>query len=258
MQTFVAGLKVVIEKPPLPDESTMYFILIVMSSKETHYAQEQLSSAAATITEHLYVDQYPIHHTDETLILGTIHPHEADFFMMPFFYGNKNSIWNLMRDAFPQELSASYTLDDVLLFLHSRNIAVSDTILRCARLDDGASDDKLVPLALNMALTEQIRHSDIQQIFCTSGFGKNSAFRLFYEGILGLKLTAEIRQTKQVVLPESIFGRPVRVDLLPSPSGAANIALARSAAFKKSRYYGQEERPVYRYKVSLYQKLFAQ
>ncbi len=228
-----------------------------MSRKGTNTAYRASLTEATTITEHLYVDQYPIHHTDEILILGTIHPHQDDFFMMPFFYGNKNSIWNLMRDAFPKELPASYTLDDVLLFLHRRNIALSDTILKCERLDEGASDDKLRPLELNMALIEQIRNSDIRQIYCTSGFGKNSAFRLFYEGMLGLKLSADIRQAKQVILPESIFGRPVRVNLLPSPSGAANIALARSAAFKNSRYYGQPERPVYRYKVSLYQKLFA-
>lgn len=228
-----------------------------MSTNNSNMGQSPSSTAAATVTHHLYVEQYPIHHTDETLILGTIHPHREYEFLMPFFYGNKNSIWNLMRDAFPQELPASYTLDDVLLFLHSRNIAVSDTILSCERLDDGASDDKLKPLELNMALIEQIRNSDITQIYCTSGFGKNSAFRLFYEGILGQKLSTAIRHAKRVQLPESIFGRAVSVELLPSPSGAANIALARSAAFKNSRYYGQPERPVYRYKVSLYQAMFA-
>lgn len=203
------------------------------------------------ITNHQYVDAYPIKPTDEILILGTIHPHNVEEFKMPFFYGNRNSIWNSLRDAFPEEIPSAYTIEDIKAFLRMRNIAVSDTILSCERIDNSALDRKLIPIVLNTALVDQIKRSNINRIYCTSGFGKNNAFRLFYERILGLKLTKEIRTAKRVVLPADIFGREVIVTILPSPSGAANISLSKSVGYTGSTYFGQLESPVYRYKVSL-------
>lgn len=79
-------------------------------------------------TEHQYLDRYPIHADSKLLILGTIHPHNVDDFQVPFFYGNRNSIWNILSDAFPGALAQSVTLAGILSFLQQRKIAVSDTL----------------------------------------------------------------------------------------------------------------------------------
>ncbi len=207
-------------------------------------------------TTHKYIEQHPIKPTDKRLILGTIHPHFVADFKMDFFYGNRNSIWNILRDAFPTEIPTDYKLDDVHKFLTTRKIAISDTILKCTRKSNSALDSDLIPDVLNMELITQIKASQIKQVLCTSGFGKNNAFRLFYEEILGRKLTKEIRVEKKVILPPEIFGREVTVFVLPSPSGAANISLSRTLGYKTSEFYTQTDRPVYRYKVNLYRNYF--
>jgi len=79
---------------------------------------------------------------------------------------------------------------------------------------------------------------------------------LSYEGILGLKLTKYIKQEKSVVLPVGIFGRVIIFSLLPSSSGAANISLSNSIGYNSSYFFNsQSTKPVYDYKVSLYNKL---
>ncbi|WP_426791767.1 hypothetical protein [Sphingobacterium sp. WOUb80] len=208
------------------------------------------------ITSHQFIKTNPIKKTDERLILGTIHPHDVSSFKLPFFYGNRNSIWNIFRDVFPEDLPEMYSVEDIQKLLSNKNIAVSDTILQCERLSNSALDKDLRPIRLNLDLIEDIKKSAISRIYCTSGFGKNNAFRLFYDGILGLKLTRDIKQEKSVVLPVGIFGREIIVSLLPSPSGAANISLSKSVGYKSSSFFNsQSTRPVYDYKVSLYTKL---
>jgi G:T/U-mismatch repair DNA glycosylase len=141
------------------------------------------------ITRHQYLDRYPIAAESKLLILGTIHPHNTTDFQIPFFYGNRNSIWNLLSDAFPDELHKPISLDGVLSFLQSRKIAISDTISQCRRLNPTALDQDLIPEALNHDLLQQIRQSKIERILCTSAFGKNNAFKLFYEDILRQKIS---------------------------------------------------------------------
>lgn len=223
-----------------------------------HEKQADTAKQKSTlITTHQYLDVYPIKASDELLILGTIHPHFVADFKTAFFYGNRNSLWNLLHDAFPAELPANYSLRDIIQFLAKRRIAISDSILSCRRKKNSSLDIDLEVISLNMPLIQQIRTSAITRIYCTSGFGKNNSFKLFYEEILGLKITKEIREARQVELAPSIFGRSVTVYILPSPSGAANIALSQTAAYKQSPYYGSDStRPVYDYKVSLYKEYF--
>lgn len=209
------------------------------------------------ITKHQFLVSNPIKNSDKILILGTIHPHDVNSFKLPFFYGNRNSLWNIFREVFPEELAPDFTIDDIKKLLSKRNIALSDTILECHRLNDSALDKDLIPIQLNMDLIDQIKDSSINQIYCTSGFGKNNAFRLFYESILGLKINKEIKQAKSAILPYDLFGRTIRVSLLPSPSGAANIALSQSSGYRLSKYcHSSSKRPVYDYKVSLYREIF--
>lgn len=207
-------------------------------------------------TTHQFIDKYPIKATDKILILGTIHPHDTHNFKMPFFYGNRNSIWNILQDAFPDEIPKNYSLENILHFLKINNIAVSDTIVSCSRKSDSSLDKDLIPGVINKKLFNQIKRSDIIQILCTSGFGKNNAFKIFYDGILGLKINKEIRVKKQAILPEELFGRRITVTILPSPSGAGNIPLSKTSGYLQSEFFGMIERPVYLYKVSLYQDFF--
>ena len=63
------------------------------------------------ITRHQHIDLYPIPKDSERLILGTIHPHHHEKFLLPFFYGNKNSIWEILSDAFPGLLPKPLSLE---------------------------------------------------------------------------------------------------------------------------------------------------
>lgn len=208
------------------------------------------------VTDHQFIKSNPIKKTDKSLILGTIHPHDVSSFMTPFFYGNRNSLWSILRDVFPEHLPENYSVEDIKEFLSKKNIGISDTIFRCERMSNSALDKDLNPIQLNISLIEEIKSSAITKIYCTSGFGKNNAFRLFYEGILGLKLSKEIKQNKSIILPVHLFGREIIVSLLPSPSGAANIALSKTQGYLESTHFKSSSlRPVYDYKVSLYTKL---
>lgn len=51
-------------------------------------------------TTHQYLDKYLIATDNEKFIVGTIHPHDHNNFIVAFFYGNKLSIWTILNDAF--------------------------------------------------------------------------------------------------------------------------------------------------------------
>lgn len=208
-------------------------------------------------TIHQYLDKYPIRRNSEKLIVGTIHPHYHEKFIIPFFYGNVISLWSILSDAFPEELKKPITLEGVLTFLASRRIAMSDTIVIADRKKETALDEDLVPVQLNTGLKEQLQQSNITEIFFTSGFGKNGAFRLFYEKILGLKITPQIKATREVVLPEEVLGHPIRLIILYSPSGASNVGLSKTKLFlANEEHYRQSPRPVYDFKVQYYRAMF--
>lgn len=143
------------------------------------------------VTKHQYIDKYGISPDSRKLIIGTIHPHNHDIFKVPFFYGSKMSIWNLLNKAFNNEMGDVITLESIIKFLSNHKISISDTIRVCERINPTALDQDLRPIELNRQLVEQIKNSNIEQILFTSGFGKNNAFRLFYIDILGLRITSE-------------------------------------------------------------------
>jgi hypothetical protein len=209
------------------------------------------------VTLHKYIDKYPIREESKKLILGTIHPHNTQNFIIPFFYGNRNSIWNLLHDAFLNELGLPLSLENILSFLDKKQISMSDTIMQCSRISSTALDSDLIVEKLNPNLITQIRDSEINHIFCTSGFGKNNAFKLFYQDMLGLKITPEIRKAREVMLSSSIFGREILVTVLYSPSGSSNISLSKNAEFLKNRNKYTSIRPVYDFKVDYYRKQFS-
>lgn len=210
------------------------------------------------ITNHQYLQLYPIERNATKLILGTIHPHEHAGFLMPFFYGNELSIWKILSRAFPQDLADPGNLASVRIFLAEKQIAVSDTIISCRRIHPTALDEDLDPIELNEHLIDDIRNSAITEIYCTSGFGKNNAFGLFYRHILGLSITKAIRKERTVQLPENIFGRAVKVNVLYSPARTANVGISKSRAYQDVKSnYSHLKNPVDAFRVDLYRRAFS-
>lgn len=209
------------------------------------------------ITIHQYLSQYPIKKESKKLILGTIHPHNTQDFIIPFFYGNRGSLWSILSKAFPNELQNPNSLESILSFLRHKGISISDTIKRCQRINPTALDDDLIPIELNTGLIDSIKNSQINEILFTSGFGKNNAFKLFYVDLLGEKITKEIRQDRGTLLGNDVFGRPVRLTILYSPSGNANVGISKSKLYlsKKSRY-SYSKTPVLDFKIDYYREMF--
>ena len=208
-------------------------------------------------TNHQYLDKYAISSDSEKLIVGTIHPHDHNNFIVPFFYGNKLSIWTILNEAFNNEIGQEITLDGILKFLERHRISVSDTIIKCDRKNPTALDKDLIPLTLNTGLVDQIKNSNIKEIFFTSSFQTNNAFKLFYVDILGLKITPDIRKARQTTLDKSIFGRPVKLIVLYSPSGSSNVPLSTSKIYLDNKHkYSKSARPVYDFKVDYYRDNF--
>lgn len=208
-------------------------------------------------TKHQYIDKYPILPESEKLILGTIHPHDHQSFLLPFFYGNKLSIWKILNEAFPNELGQPISLKGITGFLQKNKIAVSDTIRECTRKNPTSFDSDLIPTKLNYEIIDQIKNSRITEIFFTSGFQKNSAFKLFYVDILKQRLTREIRADREVILDGSFFGRTVKLTILYSPSGAANVGLSLSKIYLDNKNKYDPKRPVQDFKVDYYRNKFS-
>lgn len=209
------------------------------------------------ITTHQYLDKYPVSADSEKLIVGTIHPHDHERFAIPFFYGNVTSLWNLLSDAFPDDLKQPLTLEGILAFLETKKISMSDTIRQCQRKKQTALDQDLIPIELNTQIKEDIRNSKISEILFTSSFGKNNAFKLFYVDILGLKITPAIKENRQVMLDKAIFGRPMKLTILYSPSGSSNVPLSTSKIYLDNQHkYATSSRPIYDFKVDYYRQSF--
>ena len=187
--------------------------------------------------------------------MGTIHPHDTASFKIPFFYGSKLSLWELLDKASGGGIGKPISLEHVLRFLHRHKIAMSDTVKECYRQSSTWADNDLIPIRLNMELLDQIQNSAIREVLFMSGFGKNNAFKLFYVDMLGQSLTPPIRKEREVLLEPSVFGRPVKLTVLYSPSGAANIALAQSEIYRKNKEkYATSPTPVYDFKVDYYRE----
>lgn len=209
------------------------------------------------ITHHQYLTNEPFDLTSETLIVGTIHPHKHEDFSVPFFYGSECSLWVIFHEAFPAELPNPYNLRDIQAFLRRRKISMSDMIWECERKDSNALDNDLVPIRLNEELPEQIRQSNIREVFFTSGFDKNAAFKLFYRNLLKRSITKKIHEEREVTFEPALFGRPVRLKILYSPSGRAVTGLSMN-----KHYLANEEKyrhfpaPVKAFRVDYYRQIF--
>jgi len=210
-----------------------------------------------TSTTHQYLDKYPISADSEKLVVGTIHPHDHDNFAIPFFYGNVTSLWTILSEAFPDDLKQPLTLEGILKFLKTKKTSISDTIRKCNRKNLTALDKDLIPIELNEQIIEDIKKSKISEILFTSGFGKNNAFKLFYVDILNEKITADIKEKRGLILDKKHFGRPIKLTVLYSPAGTANVGLSKSKLYLDTKHeYINSHRPVYAFKVKYYRDNF--
>ena len=209
------------------------------------------------VTVHHYINKHPIPPDSRKLILGTIHAHDRSRFKIDFFYGNMGSLWTIFHKAFPLELMDPESVESIQAFLKGRAIAMSDVVAQAGRKKLTALDADLIDIQLHHDLLPQIRRSTITDIYFTSGLGTNGAFRLFYTGLLKQPITAGIRGRKEFELDKAFFGRPVRLHILHSPSGAANISLSKDPDYLASGYKNSGTKaPVLAYKIDYYRKMF--
>lgn len=210
-------------------------------------------------SKHQFLPLYPIESDSRKLIVGTIHPPDPSRFRVQFFYGNKGSLWNILHQAFPAELRDPDSVESIRSFLKARKISMSDTVAECRRKNPSALDSDMTDIRLHEGMIGQIRDSAIQEIFFTSGFGTNNAFKLFYTGLLKQRITPAIREQKGILLDALFFGRPVRLTVLHSPAGTANISLSRNKEYLASRHlYEGLKSPVHTFKVDYYRRVFGQ
>ena len=207
------------------------------------------------LSRHQYKDLYPVSPDDEYLILGTLHPHRTERFIVPFFYGNKNSIWNILDSAFDGRYALN-NLPNILLFLRQNRIWVSDMVAESRRPSESSTrDDEMTDIVFNTdQIGSGIRNSRIHTILFTGGFGKNGAATLFVQAF-GLK-KPEIVQ-REFRLETSLFGRSIRCVLLYSPSGQANVGIVRSPEYKaQADVYASYQHPVARFRIDRYREIF--
>lgn len=209
-------------------------------------------------TVHQFLDAYPIKPDSKYLIIGTIHPHGTDDFKTDFFYGNKNSLWSILSEAFPNKDFSNKK--KIIERLNESKTSITDMIRKCDRADATVTQDKeLFNITLN---TDQIRkgiaHSTISTLFLTSRFGKNNAARLFVDSFKIRYKDSWDEERSSFKISKEVFGREITAMVLFSPSGQANIGISGSAAYQaKKHFYSNKKTPVKEFKIHFYQEKFA-
>jgi len=209
-------------------------------------------------TEHKFISEYPIKPKSKYLIIGTIHPHRTDNFVIDFFYGNMNSLWTILSESFPKMDFSSK--ENIIKRLDETETSISDIIKKCDRLDVFTTKDKdLYNLCFN---TDQLRNgimnSSISTIFLTSRFGKNNAAKLFVDNFNINYKESWNEVSSSFLIPSEIFGREITAIVLFSPSGNSNVGISRSRAYvsKQSLYKGKDA-PVKAFRIDFYREKFA-
>lgn len=164
------------------------------------------------------------------LIIGTFPPNpdcserEGE---IPFFYGNVNSLWSIIKDTglYPEYIFT--TIKEINKWLDDYDVGVTDVLKSCSRANEkicSTLDTDLIvkPGDLDIRLKQYIETyiNSIVRIFFTSGSeikASNSAYYLF----------------GQLMGKSFIKGNKEKLIKLPSPSGNANTSLYRG---KKEKF----------------------
>lgn len=203
---------------------------------------------------HKYIDKNQVKDSDTALILGTIHPHKTDDFIIDFFYGNKSSLWNILGQAFPALEFNS--IEKIQTTLSNSNIWISDMIRSCERENEKITQDRLLKdIAVNKNQIESgIKNSKIDTIFFTSGFGKNNAAKLFCDTF---KIQVQNKKDRVFDIDERIFDRKIKGIILFSPSGQANVGIKKNKIFMENEFkYKNHKTPVNQFRIDSYREAF--
>lgn len=209
-------------------------------------------------TKHQFIDQYPVLNNHTIAIVGTIHPHILENFLMLYFYGNVGSIWTILGDAFPNHNFKE--LNSIKHVLDNHGIWVTDIIKQCDRENEKITEDKhLKNLILNEAiLKKSLENSNIDTILFASAFGKNNATKLFVDLFDINYKTTYNTTTREFIIPSKHFGRPIKGVVLYSPSGQANIGISKSHSYISNiDRYKQFLQPVKQFKIDFYKEKFS-
>jgi len=207
------------------------------------------------VITHAFLDEYPVKPKSRILILGTLHPDKVESFRIPFFYGNRSSLWKLFAKAYPEEGINPYALPTILEFLHRHRIAVSDVIRRGERRRTRWGDGDLRVLEYNEQITKDLIASEIHTVVCTGGNHSKGVFGIFVRRILELEKPLAHLDLIEGIHTE-VLGRELRICAMPSPSGAANRGIAASPHFKKWNSNGRVGLTVEDYKVYALKRIF--
>jgi len=206
-------------------------------------------------TIHKYIDNYSIGKNSTKLIVGTIHPHLTESFIIDFFYGNTGSFWDILSNAFPK--LRFNNLKEIIASLGNYNVAITDIIRQCDRENvNVTADSELFNIIYNYEqIQEGINNSLIETIYFTSRFGKNNAARLFVDKF---NIRCAFNQsTSEFLIPVNHFGRQIRGVVLYSPSNNANIGITKAAPYLyKKAHYQKFEHPIKQFKIEFYQEKF--
>ena len=209
-----------------------------------------------TVTNHRYLNQYQIEESSTKLIIGTIHPHLVNDFVIDFFYGNVGSFWSILSEAFPNRNFNNR--DEIINTLKSYNVSITDMISKCSRENEHVTQDsKLFDLTLNIdSIKNGIIKSKIDTIFFTSRFGKNNAAKLFTKSF-DIRYDFNL-ETSEFYIPESFFGRKIRCVVLFSPSNNANVGISKSKSYIKNKSkYEDFKHPIKQFKIDFYREKFS-
>lgn len=162
--------------------------------------------------------------------MGTFPP-APQRWSMPFYYPNRNNdFWRVMGlvffdnpDRFYDSLNKTFRLDDIVVFLTERGIALSDTGRRVRRLRGNASD----------AFLEIVEAADLSDLLPRMPDCRAIATT----GTLAAKVIAELTSTKVPALgsfaeaPDLLnaHGQHLQLWRLPSTSRAYPLPLVRKA-----------------------------
>ncbi len=218
-----------------------------------------------TIIRHRYIDENPIKEDSKALILGTIYPCKCDsddkneqkeptyWFDTDFFYGNKYSLWDMLKTAFPkldiyskEEIDGKYKLNSedmevyeesaekIKAMLDENHIAISD-VVKIAKREDcqdcsaDSFDDKVTQY--NKDLVGQIKGSKIKTVYFTS----IEAYNLFETKILNRKALGKKSGDEFEISIDDYAHNPIYCYILPSPSSSANRSASKTEWFKNAQ-----------------------
>lgn len=179
------------------------------------------------------------------LILGSFPANQVTKDLNPrikFYYGSTNNkFWDIILDVF--EIKTDITVENILSFLDSNDMAIIDIILKCYRKDNKSSADKDLDSIYYEDIVDILRKTKIDTIYTTSNFVTNLLKRQIDPLLDNKKKKKELFiETKKgdfkfikVGLPDDTFGfaRELNIMTLYSPSHHAIRGITKGLNSKK-------------------------